>query len=69
MGCTGSMRVGNVPSTVSPSVCSMVTGSPATPSIGCRMTKPVRLVRNPVGVSPVPWKVSVPSGRPSMVAS
>ena len=51
-----------------PSTCSTSTGSPATPSIGCSMTKPVRLVRKSVTAVRLASNARLPSDAPVIVA-
>ena len=67
-GHIGSISSGKVARTRRPSVCSTSTGWPATPSIGCSTTKPVRLVVKSVTARAVASKLSVPSAAPLIFA-
>ncbi len=64
----GSISSGKCPRTRRPSVCRTSTGRPATPSIGCRMTKPVRLVTKSLTAVALAWKLKAPAGSPLIVA-
>ena len=68
-GWPGLMNLGNFDFFFLPSVWTISTGSPTTPLSGCRIVKPVRLVRKSVSGVPVTLKVSTPLAEASIFAT
>ena len=64
----GLMIVGKFRFSRLPSTCTTSTGFPTTPSSGCRMTKPERLVRKSLSGVPTVENVNVPSALASIFA-